>query len=166
MIRQLMDRIVKKREKYKKWKGILSSNIWIVIKKNFEIANRCSVRWNREDGYEIDLGEDRFKVNLDEKTCYCRRYTLSDIHCAHAICVVRDKKGNIEYYISSWYHNEIYMLAYGIAIGTMEGRKDWPKTDTKELILPLEIKKMSGRPKTSRKNDLNELRKVKAGQSK
>ncbi|XVF09340.1 hypothetical protein REPUB_Repub07fG0083900 [Reevesia pubescens] len=87
-----MVKIVKKREECKKWKRILGPNIWTAIEKNSEIVNRYSITWNGEDGYEIDLGDDRFKVNLDEKTCSCRRYIFSGIPCAHAIGAVRDKK--------------------------------------------------------------------------
>ncbi|XVF14778.1 hypothetical protein REPUB_Repub09cG0091000 [Reevesia pubescens] len=53
------------------------------------------------------------------------------------------------------------MLAYSNAIGRMEGRKDWPKTNIEESVMPLEIKKMSRKPKTNRKNDPNEPQKLK-----
>ncbi|XVF12120.1 hypothetical protein REPUB_Repub08aG0087000 [Reevesia pubescens] len=159
--RKMMARIMKKIEENKKWIGKISPNNWKEIEKNYEVANRFSVRWNREREYKIDLGENRFKVNLDDKTCSCRRYTLSGIPCAYAICAIRDFRGNMEYYVSSWYNKEIYMLAYGNEIGTMEGRKDWPKTNIEESVLPLEFKNIPGRPEINKKKDPNEPKKQK-----
>ncbi|XVF14771.1 hypothetical protein REPUB_Repub09cG0090300 [Reevesia pubescens] len=71
----------------------------------------------------------------------------------------RDLRENMEDYVSSWYYKEIYMLAYGNAIETIEGKKDWPKTNTEKSILPPEIKKMLGMPKINRKKDPNEPKK-------
>ena len=59
------------------------------------------VRFNGDAGYEVDLGEDHFSVNLEDKRCTCRRFDLSGIPCAHAICAIRDLKANVKDYVSS-----------------------------------------------------------------
>ncbi|OMO66824.1 Zinc finger, PMZ-type [Corchorus olitorius] len=96
--RKLMDRIAAKIKECSKWNGNLGKRIWNVIEKNSRIANYCEVMFNGATGYEIQHGEDRYIVQLAEKTCSCRRYTLSGIPCAHAICAIRDRRAKIEDY--------------------------------------------------------------------
>lgn len=160
--RDMMVRIVRKRQECSKWRGNIGPNIWKIIGKNSEVASKCVVRFNGDAGYEVDLGEDRFIVNLEDKRCTCRRFDLSGIPCAHAICAIRDLRANVEDYVSSWYHQDIYRLAYGYALQPIPDKKDWPKSMTEDPILPPLVRKMPGRPKVCRRKDPNEPQKHKS----
>ncbi|XVF33951.1 hypothetical protein REPUB_Repub18cG0015600 [Reevesia pubescens] len=131
------------------------------MEKNAYVASQCEVVFNGAHGFKVDLGERRYIINLGDGTCTCRRYQLSGIPCAHAICVIRDQAGNVEDYVSNWFHKEVYTLVYGNVLNSMPKRKDWPKVQkTEEKVLPPKIRKMPRRPKTARRKDPDEPQKV------
>lgn len=128
----MMIKIVKKRKD--KWRGSLKPNIWKIIEKNGTIASKCEVAFNGDVSYEIQLGEDRFKVNLAESTCSCKKYNLFGVSCAHAICAIEDLMENVEDFVSSWYHKDVYMVAYDNAQQLVLGMKDWLKSQIDNLL--------------------------------
>ncbi|OMO94152.1 Zinc finger, CCHC-type [Corchorus capsularis] len=155
--RRMMVRIAEKRKECTRWKGNLGPNIWKIINKNVDIADKCLVYGNGADGYEILHGEEQFVVHLDNKTCSCRRYTHSGIPCAHAICAIRHKKTNIEDYVSSWYYKEVYELAYGFPLEPLKGLEDWPTIDGEhEQVHPPAYRRKPGRPKLARRKGAHE----------
>ncbi|XVF18688.1 hypothetical protein REPUB_Repub11eG0044500 [Reevesia pubescens] len=161
MKRNVMKRIAKKIQECKRWRGQVGPSIMVVLEKNASVASHYEVVFNGAHGFEVDLGEKRYIVNLGDMTCTYKRYQLSGIPCAHAICAIRDQAGNVKDYVSSWFHKEVYMLVYGNVIKLMPKRKDWPKVErTEEKVLPPEIRNMPGRPKTSRRKDPDEPKKV------
>ena len=99
--RYIMQRQVRKRKQATRWKNGIGKKVWAVLNKGADISQWCSVSHNGEGGYEIDHGDRTYVVKLDDKTCTCRRYTLSGIPCAHAICVIRDRRHNPVDYVSS-----------------------------------------------------------------
>ncbi|OMO76699.1 Zinc finger, CCHC-type [Corchorus capsularis] len=131
--RRMMVRIAEKRKECTRWKGNLGPNIWKLINKNADIADKCLV-------YES-----------------CRRYTHSGIPCAHAICAIRHKKTNIEDYVSSWYYKEVYELAYGFPLEPLKGLEDWPTIDgDHEQVHPPAYRRKPGRPKLARRKGAHE----------
>ncbi|OMO84172.1 Transposase, MuDR, plant [Corchorus capsularis] len=160
--RKLIERIASKIKECSNWKGNHGRRIWNVIEKNSRVANNCEVMFNGDDGYEIQHGEDRYVVRLDEKKCSCRRYTLSGIPCAHAICAIRERGAKIEDYVSSWYHASTYMACYANVLQPMTGRSDWPKAPGGQLpIQPPPFERVPGRPKTARRKKPDEPNKDK-----
>ncbi|OMO85410.1 Transposase, MuDR, plant [Corchorus capsularis] len=155
--RRMMIRIAEKRKECTRWKGNLGPNIWKIINKNVDIADKCLVYGNGADGYEILHGEEQFVVHLDNKTCSCMRYIHSGIPCAHAICAIRHKKTNIEDYVSSWYYKEVYQLAYGFLLEPLKGLEDWPTIDGEhEQVHPPAYRRKPGRPKLARRKGAHE----------
>ncbi|XVF09677.1 hypothetical protein REPUB_Repub07fG0115500 [Reevesia pubescens] len=105
------------------------------------MASQCEVVFNGSHGFEIELGERRYIVHLGQRTCSGRRYQLSGIPCAHAICAIREQGFKIEDYVYSWYHKEVYMLVYENVLNLIPDRRDWPKNArTEDRVLPPEKK--------------------------
>ncbi|OMP00330.1 reverse transcriptase [Corchorus capsularis] len=129
MRREMMKRIVKKNNELSRWRDGLGPRIWQSIEKSAKIAQYCRVIFNGADGYEVEHGESRYVVRLEEKTCTCRIYKLSGVPCAHAICAIRERRGNVAEFVSSWYSKEVYMQSYSNPIQSMPGLKDWPTSD-------------------------------------
>ncbi|OMO90987.1 Zinc finger, PMZ-type [Corchorus capsularis] len=125
-----------------------------------DISQHCRVFHNGQRGYEIEHGENRYLVRLDEKTCSCRRYNLSGIPCAHAICAIRDVRVDIEEYTSSWLWKETYLKAYGKSLQPVPGKKVWPITND-EPVRPPEFRQKPGKPQLARKKGPNEPKKTK-----
>ncbi|OMO98822.1 Transposase, MuDR, plant [Corchorus capsularis] len=162
MRREMMKRIVRKREEASKWIDGLGPRIWQIIRKGSKIAQHCSVIFNGQDGSEIDHNGNTYVVRLQNKTCSCGRYTLSGIPCAHAICAIWNNRGKVEDYVSYWYSRHTYMQAYSKPIQPMPGHKDWPKPAANEEVLPPKYEKRGpGKPVTARKKGPNETQKLK-----
>ncbi|XP_012852893.1 PREDICTED: uncharacterized protein LOC105972477 [Erythranthe guttata] len=82
----LMKRLHVRRDKMLKHNG----DICPVIQKRLDFLKEKSMEfiahWNGHNQFELEgCYGDRLKVNIDEKTCSCRRWQLSGIPCAHAI---------------------------------------------------------------------------------
>ncbi|OMO85797.1 Zinc finger, PMZ-type [Corchorus olitorius] len=101
-------------------------------------------------------------VNLTQKTCSCRQYTLSGIPCVHVITAIRDKKGKVEDYVSSWLHADTYMKVYSSVLQPMPGRNDWPKAQGNQVaIKPPPFKRLPGRAVTQMRKKKDEPNKEK-----
>ena len=53
--------------------------------------------------FEVIRDNDKFVVNLDKKTCACRRWDLSGVPCYHAISCIYFAKCAPENYIGDVY---------------------------------------------------------------
>ena len=131
------------------------------LEQSADIAQWCTVTHNGEGGYETDQGDHTYVVKLNQKTCTCRRYTLSGIPCAHAVCAIRDRRDNPIDYVSSWLSKEMYLKAYEKSIQPIIGMKDWPNDEDKQIRPPHYKKKGLGRPKKARRKNPNEPEKPK-----
>ena len=67
------------------------------LEKIKEHSTNYNCEWSGGDKYKVTTGTSSFIVDKNERTCSCRRWELSGIPCAHAVCAI-------------WYHNEDPML--------------------------------------------------------
>lgn len=120
--------------------------------------------WNGKDQFEIEgcYGQ-KFKLNIGERTCSCRRWQLSGIPCAHAISCMYYVGYILEEFVDDVYKKVTYMRVYNHLIETLEGVDSWPKYGRVPL-LPPDIENMPGRPKLyARKKQPNEQDEGKKG---
>jgi len=124
------------------------------------IAQGCKVEFNRDWGYKVSDGEDRYTINLEQKICTCRIWDLSGIPCPHAIKALTHKKVDPITEIHWWYSKEAYMLTYKNKMQPVRGQKFW-KVDPSSAMLPPDVVKQLGRPKMKRNKEPDEARKRK-----
>ncbi|XP_037496588.1 uncharacterized protein LOC110010526 isoform X2 [Jatropha curcas] len=154
----LMNRIVERRKDATKWVTNIAPVSIEKLERNMLRACNCHVEYNGDDGYEISEEKDRHTVDIVKRSCSCRSWDISGIPCPHCICVVYHKKGNILDYIDGWYSKKKFLLAYNYTLQLFSGRLLWPRIG-RGPILPPESKKMPGRPKRNRVQDLEEPKK-------
>lgn len=69
--------------------------------------------WNGRDQFEIEgCYGDKFRVNLGEKICSCRRWQLSGIPYAHSIYAMYFMGYTPEDFVDEVYHKKAYMRVY------------------------------------------------------
>uniref|UniRef100_A0A803PQD8 Zinc finger PMZ-type domain-containing protein n=1 Tax=Cannabis sativa TaxID=3483 RepID=A0A803PQD8_CANSA len=85
-----------------------------------------------------------------------RRWELTGIPCSHVVAVIWHNKQDPELYVSKWYTKEYYMKAYSHQIFPIRIQDEWPRSGKIGMINPIH-KKQPGRPKKSRKLELQEL---------
>ncbi|PON33804.1 Zinc finger, PMZ-type [Parasponia andersonii] len=118
-----------KRDSVSKWHYDIGPRIFKILEKNKERAlhyipdycgeNKFEVRCFNSDGYYIDL-------NL--KTCSCRRWNLTGILCPHAISYMEDKDIDPVVIVNECYSKNTYEKAYHHVINPLNGLEAWKKT--------------------------------------
>ncbi|KAH7844045.1 hypothetical protein Vadar_023666 [Vaccinium darrowii] len=155
----LMDRIVKRRDFANKWVDDLGPKIHKKIEK---IKSRYG------DYHIIPCGEGEFEarhihwgqysVNLQKRSCSCRRWELTGIPCEHGALVIAMEGRQPEDYVSDWYSKKTFLTSYKHILHPMNGQDMWEKSG-KPPIQPPEFKRQTGRPRKSRRREADESRK-------
>ncbi|WVZ12836.1 hypothetical protein V8G54_017366 [Vigna mungo] len=128
-----------------------------------EVENKESWTWFLEHLIE-DLGgeavcvgctfisdqQKQFVVNVDTMDCACRKWTITDIPCSHAITAMKFLNINAEDYIGHWFRKSTYEETYNTIINPINGQHIWDVTPYSD-ILPPKKRTMPGRPKKKRR---------------
>ncbi|CAL1369941.1 unnamed protein product [Linum trigynum] len=150
------ERIVKKQQMAGKWKNEICPEIMKKYQTNAYESRMCRVITCGNQEYEVDHGEERYKVKIGQKSCTCRTWDLSGIPGPHAItCLVCEGKDPITF-ISEWYSIAKYNRTYSNTMPGMEGPRQWFPVDL-EPIQPPTYRPMPGRPKKKRRLTADEL---------
>ncbi|KAM6567985.1 hypothetical protein CsatA_027113 [Cannabis sativa] len=91
-------------------------------------------------------GDSLFIVNLDEKTCSCRRFNLDQIPCRHALAVIAKKRLNPYAYCSRYYKREELLATYQEIIYLLGNPRTWSIPDdvkSMEVLPPISTEKSS-----------------------
>uniref|UniRef100_A0A2N9FNG2 SWIM-type domain-containing protein n=1 Tax=Fagus sylvatica TaxID=28930 RepID=A0A2N9FNG2_FAGSY len=89
--RKLMRRFQVNRASIAKMSGKLCPKIQVKVDKAGVKASECLLMYSREGKYEVDYRQQKFVVNLREKTCGCKKWDISGISCHHAISAILHK---------------------------------------------------------------------------
>ncbi|KAM6586893.1 hypothetical protein CsatA_009498 [Cannabis sativa] len=153
----LMQRMTKHRQSVLMWDSNISPKAVQIIEKNKEEAGSHLPTKSRELIYQIhNMYGNIYSVDLRSWVCSCRRWELTGIPCSHVVAVIWHNKQDPELYVSKWYTKEYYMKAYSHQIFPIRIQDEWPRSGKIGMINPIH-KKQPGRPKKSRKLELQEL---------
>lgn len=97
-------------------------------------------------------------VDIELRTCSCRKWKLCGIPCAHAVAVMGLDGKNPEDYVDPCYKKESFLRAYEPIINPVNGPNNKPKLGIAAILSPQDLK-MPGRPKSKRRKELGEGRK-------
>ena len=103
------------------------------------------------EGVTRDLVHWRHTVDLQERTCTCRRWQVTGLPCTHALCIITSIRGyNIEDYVHDYYSVAKFKKAYGKSVKPMTDRNQWPQVDPGFKLWPPILKRAAGRPRKRR----------------
>lgn len=92
MRRQAMVRIEVRKNKLVKYKAKYSEKVAKTIAEETRKRKWCKKRTPGPNGVsEVDENGISHTVNMDRRTCTCRRWDLTGIPCRHALKVIQDK---------------------------------------------------------------------------
>jgi len=76
-------------------------------------------------------GSNGFKcvVNLQDRTCSCRKFEVSGIPCKHATTFITSMKEPLEKYVDTYYSVDTFRAAYENLILAMTDKSQWKKFD-------------------------------------
>ncbi|GJW32621.1 mutator type transposase [Tanacetum coccineum] len=140
----LMKRIVVVQKIIEKCDGPLTPAVARVFDIIKEASSECIVDWNGADQYQVKgYLQEQYVVNLNQRTCSCRKWEISGIPCKHAIAAIHDMADN------------------GNDVNPVNSRELWSKFDCPTTLLPLKIHPQIGRPPKKIKKSKGEIVMVK-----
>lgn len=120
-------------------------------------SSGCVVQWSGKSKYLVTMtsGGHEIVVDLEAKTCACRKYDLTGLPCYHACACIHWKNLNLNDYIHKAYTKDMYLACYQHTLEPITSEQYWEKTGIPGPLAPL-IKVQPGRPKKKRsqKNDI------------
>ncbi|KAK3200188.1 hypothetical protein Dsin_023603 [Dipteronia sinensis] len=94
-------------------------------------------------------GEDQFVVDIDKKTCACKKWQLIGIPCIHGMTALLSSNRDHIDFIDNKYKKATFLKAYTTVIYGINGPSMWPKTNDTPMQCP-DFKKQRGKPKKAR----------------
>ncbi|XP_071713523.1 uncharacterized protein [Rutidosis leptorrhynchoides] len=158
-----MKRIVNVKKKILKTNGILTPAASKVFEKIKSDANKCDVLWGGNQRYQVSgHGNEQFVVDIESKSCACRKWELTGIPCKHAVAVINNMADNgLEVSEPETWVHPVYLLStwintYQFTVEPLNGRTLCEKAeDGYTLVAPKKIS-TPGRPKKKRRMSANE----------
>ncbi|XP_057417051.1 uncharacterized protein LOC130711447 [Lotus japonicus] len=102
----LTNRIVKQRDMVIRYQGDLCPT----IQKKLEVSKRDAAAWlplsagdPRNSLFEVTNGTWKYAVNLDAKSCACRRWDLTGIPCCHVVACIWYNNTRPEDFVDPYY---------------------------------------------------------------
>ncbi|XP_039032820.1 uncharacterized protein LOC120168023 [Hibiscus syriacus] len=154
----LMQRIAKKKkDQANKFVGFVCPKIQKKLCNAISQANSC---WPIHVGvptYQVSCGpSNQHYVNIETRTCLCRKCELTGIPCIHAISVIVMNHENPENFLDQCYLVKTQMDIYSHFINPVRGPNQWTPIETMESILPHTLRRPPGRPHKNRRREADE----------
>ena len=90
-------------------------------------------------------------VDINARTCGCRRWQLTGVPCCHAISCLRSERIPPESVLAACYSVNAFKNAYGSNIRPCTDKTEWEKVNGPEVLPPVYEKKIGRPPKSRRK---------------
>lgn len=148
---QLMTRYFsKEKEVGEAWQGPICPKIRKKVQKISEWANTCFPMPAGQGIFQVQDRDYQFVVNIQNRTCDCRRWDLTGIPCSHAVSCLRHERISTESMVHDCYSSERFLMAYGPKIMPCKDKSMWEKVSGPK-ILPPHYEKKCGRPAKNRR---------------
>ncbi|KAK8689355.1 hypothetical protein V6N13_088076 [Hibiscus sabdariffa] len=154
----LMQKIAKKSAEAEKLTDPLCPKILAKLDNAIKQSHRC---WPTRAGgsmYQVSCGHlDQHSVNMQTRTCSCRKWQLTGIPCIHAISVILLLEENHESYVDPCYSVSTQIAIYSHFITPVRGENQWThQHGMTEIVLPPILRRPPGRPHKKRRREADE----------
>ncbi|XP_066380382.1 uncharacterized protein [Miscanthus floridulus] len=153
-IRQLiMDKWDVRRTISRKIQGIILPHIIKMLKEQSRNLDMDVQRCGDTVAEVYVKGGSGFKcvVNLEARTCTCRKWEVSGIPCKHAIAFITSLPDQLEKHVGIYYSVEKFRVAYEALIPAMPDKSQWLKSDHGFFMEPPLLNPTAGRRQKERK---------------
>ena len=166
-----MKRIVAVQKVIEKSDGPLSPSVTKLFKFTKDASAKYTVEWNGADLLQVKgPWSDQHVVNLQQKSCSCRKWEISGLPCRHAVAAMHNMAENgmsvglPEAWVHPCYRLETWKQQYSFKVNPILGPHLWEHTEWPTTLLPPKIAPQTGRPSKKRKKSVVEIEElVKAG---
>ncbi|XP_048490075.1 uncharacterized protein LOC104886319 [Beta vulgaris subsp. vulgaris] len=147
----LMQRLVLKRQEMEKVTSALCPRIQAMLEKEKENAAKYDVLPSTDNLFNVNYYLDQLVVDLNARTCTCRKWEMKGVPCCHAITFIYFQNKEAEDFVDHVYRKDVYLAAYAGSIPPLEGDRHWPRVPCE--LQPPPIKIGPGRPRKNRRRD-------------
>jgi hypothetical protein len=105
-------------------------------------------------------GDQIHDVDLEARTCGCRRWDVIGLPCNHACSAIIKSKQRTEDFVSHFFKKPLYAEAFQSMIYLVPGQHDWTKTNPPDIVPPF-FKISKGRKQEKRRKGKFEVPKPK-----
>ena len=116
----------------------------------------CSAIPSDQGVFQVKVRDYSHIIDINSKTCDCRRWQLTGVPCSHAIACLRHERINPKSMLAPCYSIQAFNTAYEFNIWPCRDQRQWEKVDGPQVQPPLYEKKV-GRPPKSRKKQPHEV---------
>lgn len=123
-----MTRTQNKRQQISKYNGYVCPKIREKLEGWKNELSFCRTIWVGDLKFQVScINGDQFVVDLEARTCKCRRWDLTMIQCPHAIRAIYENNDarKPEDYVDRCYTKEMYQVAYRHIINPINGSNAW-----------------------------------------
>ena len=159
----LMKRIVNVNKMIARCDGPLTPTATKLLKHSCDEATKYKVSWGGGIYYQVSGPfHDQCVVNVEQRTCTCRKWELTGIPCKHAVAtnwnmaLNNQNAGLPEEWVHPCYRLETWKNVYSNLIQPIRGRMFWPKCNVPTTMLPPEHQAQVGRPRKERRKSKTE----------
>jgi len=101
-------------------------------------ASWCERHLARNNLHEIFVNNVGYFVDMDLKTCGCRKWEMVGIPCIHAASVIIGRRQKVEDYVSDYYIKRKWLETYKDGIMHVQGMPLWPRLNMLHVLPTLE----------------------------
>ena len=100
--------------------------------------------------WQVSMAEFTFIVDLNKRTCGCRKWDVTGIPCCHAVSAIQAFNHRPKEYVDHLFKKEAYLLAYAGQIMPVPDKTQWLRTTFPDVD-PSRFTVQPGRPKKKRR---------------
>ncbi|XP_074374907.1 uncharacterized protein LOC141716619 isoform X2 [Apium graveolens] len=152
MFRELHKSVMKKiqvrRDKLAARDTVICPSALKKLDKSILYAGNCVVSWSGGTTYLVTCtdGGHELVVDLEKKSCTCRKWNLTGIPCYHACACIAIRHDPWENHMHECYSKDMYMKLYSCLLEPIVSPEFWEQA-SEPRPLPPAIKTPAGRPK-------------------
>ncbi|XP_062074891.1 uncharacterized protein LOC133778892 [Humulus lupulus] len=149
----LMSQFYNKKAELEKMTQPVGKRILKIIEKQKEVAKHCLVTRSDKFQFQVQCSNgSALVVDLEFRTCTCRRFQLSGLPCGHALATIWFMGGNVFDYVHGFYKKESLQKSYEQSVHPMPSPDMWHQTGLNPID-PSPETKLPGRPEKARRRD-------------
>jgi hypothetical protein len=154
---KLMRRYVRKKEMISGMEEALGPKIRKKLAKEEDESSDCFCTYDGNNMFEVECRGKRFVVDMDGRTCGCRKWDVTGIPCSHAISTIVHRGGKPTDFLSPYYTKETWLKSYDHIVYPVPSVEQWPRSNQPK-IEPSKSRVTTGRPKKIRQMGAEEPR--------
>jgi hypothetical protein len=123
---KLMRRYVRKKKMINSIEEALGPKIRKKLAKEEDEASNCFCTYAGNNMFEVECARRRFVVDVDGRSCDCRKWDVTGISCCHAISTILHQGGDPTDFLSPYYSKKTWLKSYNHIVYPVRSEEQWP----------------------------------------